>query len=204
MSRAALAALGICSIVPAWVAAQDQPYRFGTTVVIPAGLRGQIYHIKRNSARLPEFRKLKSVGTIYTTYLDIPPQPFDAGFPGVTRRYEWFAIDYTGRFWIETPGVYRFGLLSDDGSKLLIDNQMIIDNDGTHAPQERTGTIELTNGIHRLEVQYFQGPRFHVALALYVQSPGGSAPRVFHVDEFRPPPDANVPADPPPQTKKGK
>src|SRR6185369_16115150 len=101
----------------------------GTTVVIPSGLRGNIYRIRRNSARLPDFRRLKPVGAIYTDSLNVPPQDFRQGFPGVTKRFEWFAIDYTGRFWIEHPGRYRFLLMSDDGSKLYIDDAVVVDND---------------------------------------------------------------------------
>src|SRR4051794_11102932 len=96
--------------------AQDDMARFGTTVAIPDGLRGQIYFLKHEVMELPNFRKLKPVGSIYATSLNVPPQSFDRGFPGVTDRFEWFAIDYTGRFWIQHPGVHRFLLLSDDGS----------------------------------------------------------------------------------------
>src|SRR5947209_1073214 len=107
-------------------AAQEQEpvARFGTTVVIPDGLRGEIYYLKRNTERLPNFRKLKPVGTVYTTTLNVPPQSFDQGFPGVSKRFEWFAIDYTGKFWVQYAGIHRFLLLSDDGSKLFIDGKL--------------------------------------------------------------------------------
>ena len=181
-----------------WVAcslcAQEPGARFGTTVVIPDGLRGQIYYIKPNSEQLPDFRKLKPVGTIYTTSLNVPPQQFDLGFPGVTDRFEWFAIDYTGRIWIEKPGSYHFSLLSDDGSKLYLDDRRIIDNDGVHPPERRDGIARLTTGIHRIEVAYFQGPGQAIALVLEVAPPGGPM-RIFNVDEFKPPPGADIPVD---------
>jgi PA14 domain len=191
------AALGVCACLLATAWGQETAVRFGTTVVIPAGLRGQIYHIKRDSPRLPNLRKLKPVGTIYTTSLNVPPQMFDEGFPGVSKRYEWFAIDYTGRFWVRSPGFYRFVLTSDDGSKLFIDDKLIIDNDGQHPPLDRYGEVELAEGIHRIEVEYFQGPRFHVALVLRVAPPGENL-RIFHVDEFKPPPDVEIPEESPP------
>jgi hypothetical protein len=37
---------------------------------------------------------MKPVGTIHTSSLNIPPRIFTDGFPGVTDRFEWFAIDY--------------------------------------------------------------------------------------------------------------
>ena len=167
--------------------AQESTPTFGTTVVIPSGLRGQVYHIGHNTKKLPDFRKRKPVGTIYTSSLDVPPQDFQQGFPGVTKRFEWFAIDYTGRFWIDDPGMYTFSLLSDDGSKLYIDDELVVDNDGLHPPEEKQGSLELAGGIHRIRVSYFQGPKFQVALQLKVAS-AGQALRIFSTDEFKPPP----------------
>ena len=176
--------------VGAWLTAiagaQEPVVKFGTTVVIPSGLRGQVYHIRHNTSKLPDFDKLKPRGMIYTSVLNIPSQNFRQGFPGVTRRFEWFAIDYTGRFWIDKPGDYRFVLTSDDGSRLYIDDQLIADNDGQHPAVDVTGTATLASGIHRIRVSYFQGPRFEVALVLQVAPPDEPL-RVFSTDEFKPP-----------------
>jgi hypothetical protein len=171
-------------------AAQEEPTPvFGTTVVIPSGLRGLVYHIHHNTSALPNFKKMKPAGPpIYTSSLNLPPQDFRRGFPGVTKRFEWFAIDYTGRFWINDPGTYTFSLLSDDGANLYIDDQVLIDNDGVHRPLEKMSDVDLAGGLHRLRVSYFQGPKFYVALVLKVAGPGQSL-RVFSTDEFKPPPD---------------
>src|SRR6267154_5123075 len=116
---------------------------FGTTVVVPFGLRGDIYFLKEGTDRLPNSDKMEPVGTIYTSALNIPPRNFHEGFPGVTKRSEWFAINYTGRFWIENPGRYGFGLISDDGSRLYIDDKQLLDNDGLHPAGGAGGWIKL-------------------------------------------------------------
>jgi len=190
--------------------AQDQPpageplYKFGTTVVQPMGLKGEIYNLKRNTEYLPDFRKLKPVGSIYTSVLNVPPQLFDQGFPGVTSRFEWFAINYTGRFWVSRPGMYRWSLLSDDGSRLYIDDRLVIENDGVHAPEEQRGEGELSEGMHRIRVAYFQGPRMNVALVFKVAGPGQRF-HVFNTDDFKPPADAQwSDPEPEPTGKKGK
>lgn len=164
-------------------------------MVVSSGLQGQIYYIRRNSPHLPKFEKLKPVGTIYTPSLNIPPQDFTQGFPGVTDRFEWFAIDYTGRFWIEHPGTYRFLLTSDDGAKLYIDGKQIVDNDGVHPPASESGSVKLDGGIHRIRISYFQGPRLQVALILQVAPPGEEF-RIFSTDEFKPPADPDTWANP--------
>jgi len=187
LAAALLAVLPICS-------SQDIEPRplanFGTTVVVPSGLRGEIYFLRPGASRLPNFDKLEPVGVIYTPALNIPPSNFREGFPGVTTRYEWFAINYTGRFWIEKPGKYTFGLISDDGARLYIDGSQVIDNDGLHMPKTMTGAVKLAGGIHKIRVAYFQGPCRSdpcLALMLGIQPPGQKF-RIFSTDEFKPPP----------------
>jgi PA14 domain len=169
------------------VFAQEPAVTFGITVVIPSALQGRIYNIRHNTKKLPDFRKMKPVGTIYTTSLNIPPQDFQQGFPGVTKRFEWFAIDYSGRFWVEKAGDYGFSLTADDGANLYIDRELVIDNDGQHPARERIGAVPLIHGVHEIRVSYFQGPRFHVALVLKMAAPGEEL-RIFNTDEMKPPP----------------
>ncbi len=168
--------------------AEEEIPIFGTTVVCcPSGLKGEIYDLKNNTSKLPNFRHLKPVGVIYTSSLNIPPREFTAGFPGVTDRFEWFAIDYTGRFWIEKPGNYEFELISDDGSKLYIDDKEVIDNDGGHVVVAREGEVALSGGIHDIRVSYFQGRRYRVALILQVKGPGDMKWKTFSTDDYKPP-----------------
>ena len=167
--------------------AQEAVPTFGSTVVVPGGLIGAVYYIPPSSSSLPDFRRLWPVGTIYASSLNVPTRNFLEGFPGITRRYEWFAIDYTGRFWIQRPGEYEFALTSDDGAKLYIDDRLVVNNDGVHPTQLRMGSARLTGGIHRIRVSYFQGPREEVALILQIAGPGENW-RIFSTDEFRPPP----------------
>ncbi len=166
---------------------QEPRVVFGTTVVIPTGLEGKVYHLRHNARNLPNFSRMKPVGTIYATSLNIPPQDFRQGFPGVTKRFEWFAIDYTGHFWIEKSGDYGFSLTADDGANLYIDGELVIDNDGQHPPRERVGAVHLSHGVHDIRVSYFQGPRYQVALVLKIAAPGEKL-RIFSTDELKPPP----------------
>jgi hypothetical protein len=190
-------------LCPAWLAvalalssarADDQPekdkpqYVFGTTVVDNSGFQGRVFNLKPGTHALPKFARLHPIGTVYTTSLNVWPQNFDEGFPNVTDRVEWFAIEYTGRIWIEHPGDYRFSLLSDDGARLYLDNQVIIDNDGAHSATGISGGATLTRGVHAIKVEYFQGPRYTVALVLAV-APPGEPWRIFNTTDFKPPND---------------
>lgn len=187
-----LACLAFLTLTRAQQGPREDPSipTFGTTVVISSGLRGDIYLIPAGTAWLPNFNHLKPLGTIYTTRLNIPRTSFQQGFPGVTSRYEWFAIDYTGNFWIEKMSAFRFGLTSDDGSKLYIDGHVIINNDGIHPSSGCSTTIQLAHGIHSIRVSYFQGPRFELSLILGISKPGEPW-QIFDTRHFTPPSDSS-------------
>jgi len=135
-------------------------------------LVGEIFYMPKDTFRLPDFGRLRSVGRIRTDRFDVSPREMRKGFPGVTNRFEWFALRYRGEFMVARAGTYRFRLLSDDGSKLVIDGRVVIDNDGGHPPRAKEGEISLSEGRHKLEMQYFQGPRYYVALQLFVRCSG--------------------------------
>ncbi len=58
---------------------------------------------------------------------------------------------------IPRDGIYTFFLTSDDGSSLLIDQELVVDNDGYHSMSERGGQAALRRGWHPLEIRFFQG-----------------------------------------------
>ncbi|MDT0266604.1 PA14 domain-containing protein [Streptomyces sp. DSM 44915] len=56
---------------------------------------------------------------------------------------------------IPEEGAYTFRLISDDGSRLLVDDQLVIDHDGLHSAEPKDGTVHLTPGHHPLRIDYF-------------------------------------------------
>ncbi len=68
-------------------------------------LTGSIYFLESGTRGMPPDLRVKKVeGTIYTDRIDVPVRDFTEGFPGVTDRFEWFGIVYTGRFFVDVPG----------------------------------------------------------------------------------------------------
>jgi hexosaminidase len=61
----------------------------------------------------------------------------------------------TGFIEVPADDIYTFALLSDDGSYLKIDGQMIVDNDSEHSPREIIGQHAMSKGLHPLYVRYF-------------------------------------------------
>ncbi|MEX0585294.1 MAG: PA14 domain-containing protein, partial [Pirellulales bacterium] len=65
------------------------------------------------------------------------------------------AVLWMGRLRVEQSGTHRFELESDDGSRLYVGEKMVVQNDGNHAMQPRSGEIALTPGLHSIRVVYF-------------------------------------------------
>ena len=61
----------------------------------------------------------------------------------------------TGYINVPADDMYTFYLKSDDGSILKIDDIMVVDNDGAHAPREIIGQKALKAGLHQLLLRYF-------------------------------------------------
>jgi len=73
----------------------------------------------------------------------------------VKQRQEKYALQFDGYIKINNKDVYTFSTLSDDGSKLFIDDEEIVNNDGEHGGTEEFGNAALKNGYHKIKVIYF-------------------------------------------------
>ena len=95
---------------------------------------------------------------------DANPTPPDVGGS--------FGLLFTGYVDIAADGVYRFSVRSDDGSRLLIGDTLVVDNDGWHGSQEVTGQIGLKAGPHAITIAYYQGGG-GMDLAVSMEGPAG-------------------------------
>lgn len=162
--------LSPCWFVVLPIALQAQTYNpFGSVSSRADGLAGKIYALPENTRQLPDFNQLRPLGTIYTPEINISQRSWTDGFPGVTNRFEWFGIVYEGVITAKKRGIYTFRVVSDDGTKLFVDDKLIIDNDGIHPPGERSGQVALDGAEHRIRLHYFQGPKDYIALQLFVK-----------------------------------
>lgn len=67
------------------------------------------------------------------------------------------AVRFTTKIQIEKEGTYTFYLNSDDGSKLWVNNELVVDNDGDHGVVEKNGSIALNPGTYPMQVVWFNG-----------------------------------------------
>ncbi|MGD0485419.1 MAG: PA14 domain-containing protein, partial [Gemmatimonadales bacterium] len=113
---------------------------------------------------LPVFDSLRVDRTTVVTRIGLEP---------ANARRENFGLRFRGYIGVPVTGVYTFHLSSDDGSRLRIDGQTIIEHDGIHGMSERTGWVALQAGMHVFDLAYFQGC-CGIGLTLEMDAPGRS------------------------------
>ena len=82
-----------------------------------------------------------------------------AEFEGIANGFpsDHFAVRWEGLVQVTTLGNYSFYAASDDGSRVIVLNSLVIDHDGEHGMgQFVKGTIELEPGLHPVTVDYFE------------------------------------------------
>jgi alpha-L-fucosidase len=109
------------------------------------GIRYQQYEGVWDS--LPKFQTLtaKRSGILPTIGVVQPAVP------------EHYGMTVEGFIRVESTGVYAFAISSDDGSRLSIDGQVVVNHDGLHSLSERSAFVPLAAGYHRIRIEYFQG-----------------------------------------------
>ncbi len=97
--------------------------------------------------KLPGFDKLKplSQGTV------------DDFNIRVRKRTNNYAIRFEGYLQIDREGDYAFHVASDDGARLVIDGEVVVDHDGVHSESFKDGERKLEVGSHKLVVEHFNG-----------------------------------------------
>ncbi|MGC9394895.1 MAG: PA14 domain-containing protein [Anaerolineae bacterium] len=78
----------------------------------------------------------------------------DAPYPGLPADN--FSARWTRAMTFDA-GTYRFRLTVDDGARLWINNQLVIDEWRDGAERERVADVPLAAGTHNLRVDYYEG-----------------------------------------------
>lgn len=67
-----------------------------------------------------------------------------------------FSIRWTGYLVVPAEGEYSFKTESDDGVRLIIDGNNVIENWSLHSIQQDTAALSLAAGVHEIKLEYFE------------------------------------------------
>ena len=108
--------------------------------------------------KIPDFNKMKPVSS---------GNIFQFGLKKIAVPENNFALRFKSFIRIDKEGDYTFYLTSNDGSKLYIDDHLLVDNDGEHGTKEVSNQLQLKKGRHAIRVDYFQSGGSKALLVAY-------------------------------------
>jgi hypothetical protein len=112
--------------------------------------------------KLPDFSGLAPVSSGRT---------YEFSLDSIKHRPDHFAVRYEGSINIPNDGEYKFTCASDDGVKLYIDGQLVVNNDGSHSLSYRTGKVKLDAKKHKIVLEYFDDTDDQ-SVTVYWEGPG--------------------------------
>jgi len=164
------------------------------------GLLGSLYYSDVRYNRAQDYIQNGTKADVYLilSHLNVPTRKFDLGFETESGHlvlnsqgeplYEDFALNLESTLMLredQEPGFYEFSVLGDDGVNLFIDEEKVIGMD--FATPTRMGCdhqyfyMDHSTRL-KFNLEYFQGPRYHIALVMLWRRVGLNEPSEKNYD----------------------
>ncbi|MEU2978864.1 family 16 glycoside hydrolase [Streptomyces hirsutus] len=137
-------AAGLCSAPPAAAAPADIPPQ-------EPGITLRVFDVQTPLSKLCTLKPGQTPN--HDKLMPTVDWSTEADFGGLADR---FVTEASGYLNVPSDGSYVFRLTSDDGSRLAIDGDTVIDHDGLHGAEPKDGTVHLTAGAHPLRIDHFE------------------------------------------------
>lgn len=158
------------------------PVNLRLAAFTPFGLRGDVYeaHFRKEtmmsavkSGPLKNGLKCYYYKKYYKNTLSIAPNDWDSSFsilgftiPSSVNAPS-FGLRYSGYIDVPVTGIYTFYLLCDDGGVFYIGDRKVVDNDGHHSAEEKSGQVPLQKGLHPIRLDFLEaGGGFKLGLKM--------------------------------------
>jgi hypothetical protein len=138
------------------------------------GMVVEAWSIDAGATVLPDFIKLGAAQQkTMVDMVNVGDRDAAEGFPGLKYTTN-FAARLTGSINITTEAEYELCLNSDDGSQLMLEDTLVVDNDGAKEGQaEVCAPVYLSPGEYMLAIHYFQAEGDRIALQFAWSQDGG-------------------------------
>jgi hypothetical protein len=116
--------------------------------LFPDGLKGFYYEgLSPDGAGMKTGNEIKVKESLEAIWTD---------YPGLhLKTWPCFNLSFNGMMKINNSGVYRFVLGSDDGSRFYLDDNLVINNGGSHPYREEENILYLNAKSYNFRMEYF-------------------------------------------------
>ena len=91
---------------------------------------------------------------------------------GIPQATDGLGLRFMGMFVVSGEGIFRWRIHAKDGVRMHVDDKTLIENDGIHGPDSKTGFMHLAEGAHSIIVDSFNSSG-QATLQLFVTPPLG-------------------------------
>lgn len=156
-------------------------------VAVVPGLKTEVWNGRFD--KVPDVASLAAPTTTGICHAPDAAFAMDPAAPVVPE--EFYAMRLQGFIDIQREGWYEFHLGSDDASRMLLGDEVLIDNDGMHGTVFKSAGVALKEGRHAVTILYVQGSTSR-SLQLLYEGPGIRRSPVpdaawFHDPKAKPP-----------------
>lgn len=112
-----------------------------------SGIRVDYFYPSAKNVAIETLAKMtpKASGVVPQIVMNVPQ----------LKQRDKFALRFTGMISVPKSGKYTFYIASDDGSRIYLNDKLLVNNDGLHGMAEKSAAVELPAGVHNLIVTYF-------------------------------------------------
>lgn len=143
-----LASIGVANIVPQYTGKRYGAQKKIKPEGLIKGIAGKYYADAR-------FGKL--IDTKIDKCIDFN---WMLGSPLPSIKPDYFSIEWNGYIRADADEVYWFFIRSDNGARLWIDDDLVIDNWNSNVSDELCKPVFLERGLHKIKLQYFESEGF--------------------------------------------
>ena len=80
-----------------------------------------------------------------------------SGSPAPQVKNECFSVRWTGKMKVKESGIYQIGTISDDGSRVYLDGEILVNNWRDHGPETRKQSVYLEKGkVYDLRIEFYE------------------------------------------------
>jgi len=136
------------SVLPASALFTEKP--------VPRGLLGKFYATPTLQRALPRFPVGSDMPLLKQVTVDNLNFPSSSNFGNLGLSVRFIGV-FAGFITVPSSGKWTISSESDDGSKVYIDDNLLINNDGLHGMTEKGASLDLLKGSHSIRVEFFNG-----------------------------------------------
>lgn len=116
-------------------------------VTLPAGIKNLSYRLYNGKwDKIPDFDALEPVktGTVENGLIDIR----------IANKPDYYGFVFEGELMAPRSGNFLFEMASDDGGRIRVNGETVLEHDGLHGAEHRKAQVRLEEGIQKFRVEY--------------------------------------------------